>query len=90
MEDEKDREKEREREKDGVEEGRRTVDVGFRFAGFEYRRIDTDPMDVVVEGLMRKSNSQPKSMKKIMNSFKKVMINKHLKTELDSSKYLKD
>lgn len=88
MEDEKDKEKDR--EKDGVEEGRKTVDVGFRFAGFEYRRIDTDPMDVVVEGLMRKSSSQPKSMKKIMNNFKKVMINKHLRTELDSSKYLKD
>lgn len=45
---------------------------------------------MVVNRLIRKSASQSKSMKRILGNFSKVIGNKRLKTELGSSKNLKE
>lgn len=69
---------------------RKSIDSRFRFAGFDYKKIDNDPLEIVVGKLMRKSSSQAKSMKKIISNFSKVVANKRLKTETNSTKIVKE
>lgn len=68
--------------------GRNTVGPKFRFAGFDYRRLDVDPLEITAQDLVRKSYSH-KPLKKILNNFSKVSGLKRLKTEQPSSKVLK-
>lgn len=68
--------------------GRNTVGPKFRFAGFDYRRLDVDPLETTAQDLVRKSYSH-KPLKKILNNFSKVSGLKRLKTEQSSSKVLK-
>ena len=67
---------------------RNTVGPKFRFAGFDYRRLDSDPLESTAEDLVRKSYSH-KPLKKLGNGLHKITGIKRLKTEQSSSKVLK-
>lgn len=66
----------------------RSVEPKFRFAGFDYRRLETDPLEMVAKDLMRKSYSH-KSLKKLTTNQTRVTSNKNLRTEQCSSKLIK-
>lgn len=65
-----------------------SVEPKFRFAGFDYRRLETDPLEMVAKDLMRKSYSH-KSLKKLTANQTKASSNKNLRTEQCSSKLIK-
>lgn len=58
---------------------RNTVGPKFRFAGFDYRKLDVDPLETTAQDLFRKSYSH-KPLKKVLNNFSKVGSIKRLKT----------